>query len=247
MKKFLMLFVLVVCCTLLTLPALAGTRTIYPYPSMPPTSQMPYYGLYQQPYQQPYVQPYAQPCTPYAYSSCGGYPSYPPVTTSCWQGGATSAQQLYRCGLSLVYAKRYYDAIQVFHQFLNYYPQSSLADNALYWTGEAYYAQKQYYQAMGYFQQILTQYPHGNKVPDAMLKIALSHISLKRYNEGCQMIGELLHRYPNSEPAWKAYRWWDRCGGGYWGFDRPSYDSYSYGPQPQPIPMYSDSALPKNW
>ena len=240
MKKVLRLLVLLMCGAVLTLPVLVGAQTLYPYPSMAPTSSMPFYGpAYQQPYQQPYV----QPCIPsYAYSSCGG--GYPPVVTPCWQGGATSSEQLYRCGLSLVYAKRYYDAIRVFQQFLSYYPQSSLADNALYWTGEAYYAQKQYYQAMGYFQQILTQYPRGNKVPDALLKIALSQISLKRYNEGCQMIGELLHRYPNSDPARKAYYWWDRCGGGYW--DVPLYREYSYHSY-QPLPSYSDAALPKNW
>jgi len=163
--------------------------------------------------------------------------------TQCWQGGwSSNPQQLYRCGLSLVYAKRYSEAIQTFQQFLNSYPQSSLADNALYWTGEAYYAQKQYYQALGYFQQVLSRYPQENKVPDALLKIALSYMSLNRYSEGCQTLNDLQYRYPNSEPAQKAYRWRDRCG--YWGGGYTYTQPYSSN---RPQPWYSDSALPKYW
>jgi tol-pal system protein YbgF len=164
--------------------------------------------------------------------------------TQCWQGGWSNPQQLYRCGLSLVYARRYSEAIRIFQQFLNSYPQSSLADNALYWTGEAYYAQKQYYQALSYFQQILSRYPQGNKVPDALLKIALSYMSLNRDSEGCQMLNELQYRYPNSEPAQKAYRWMNRCG--YWGGGGTGYYSQPYSSN-TPQPWYSESVLPKYW
>ena len=210
-----------------------------------------------QPYQ-PYspYQPSIQPCDP---SSC----FYPPFQqpTQCWStGNWYGPQQMYRCGLSLVYAKRYHEAIQVFQNFLRSSPQSSLADNALYWTGECYYAQKQYQIALSYFQRVLFQYPRGNKVPDATLKIALSHMSLKQYNEGCRVLKELIACYPNSEPARKAYRWLGRCGGGYYDpypgnygqYDSP-YDSPYYG-EPvlpnygnPPLPPYSDSRLPKNW
>jgi tol-pal system protein YbgF len=164
---------------------------------------------------------------------------------------------MYRCGLSLVYARRYNEAIQVLQNFLRSYPQSSLADNALYWTGECYYAQKQYHTALSYFQRVLFQYPRGNKVPDATLKIALSHFSLKQYGEGCRVLNELISCYPNSEPARKAYRWLDRCGGGYYdpypgnygGYDSPYYGNLSlphYG-EPQLPPTSGDLTLPKNW
>ncbi len=226
MKKLTVSVVFFSCCFMLSasIPVWAQSQLPYP-PPFPNYYQQPYYSPYQ-----PYIQPYESPS--YFYP-----PSQP---TYCWPGTTWSnSQQMYRCGLSLVYARRYYEAIQVFQEFLRYYPQSSLADNALYWTGECYYAQKQYHIALSYFQRILFEYPHGNKVPDAMLKIALSHMSLKQYGEGCRVLNDLIYRYPNSEPARKAYRWLGRCGGGYsspyYGYDLPYYG------------YYGDATLPKNW
>ncbi len=258
MKKLFVLAVLAIGCVGM-LPHAAHAQSYYPGPIMQQPQLQPYsmpYQQYQQPYvpyqqyQQPYVpyqppyqsSPYSQPCMPaYNYSSC----VQPQIIPQCGQASGGNSQQMYRCGLSLVYARRYAEAIQTFQQFLSYYPQSSLADNALYWTGEAYYAQKQYYQALSLFQQVLTRYPQGNKVPDALLKMALSYMSLKRNSEGCQYLNELRYRYPNSEPAQKAYRWLDRCGysygGGGTGYTQQPYSSNI------PQPWYGESALPKYW
>ena len=246
MKKLCILAVLVSCWVGL-LPTTVQAQSYYPGPMIqqPQWQQSSPYALPYQSYQQPYVpyqQPYlySQPCTPaYNYSSC----VQPYIVPQCGSGWGGSPEQMYRCGLSLVYARRYGEAIQMFQQFLSYYPQSSLADNALYWAGEAYYAQKQYYQALGFFHQVLTRYPQGNKVPDALLKIALSYLSLKRNSEGCQYLNELRYHYPYSEPAQKAYRWLDRCGyasGGGSGYVQP-YSSTI------PQPWYSESSLPKYW
>ncbi len=235
------------CCLLLCGAFPAAAQTYSPY-AITPSLSFPSYG--QPPYPQygqtyPQYPQYIQPSQPQPYMPSPQHiqpvqpqpsPYYPPAQCGpgSWFG---SPQQMYRCGLSLVYAKRYYDAMQVLHHFLQAYPHSSLADNALYWIGECYYAQKQYYRALSYFQRIQFEYPRGNKVPDSLLKIGLCYISLKRYTEGCQVLNELVHRYPNSDPAGKAYRWLRRCGGG----------GYYSSPSPSYAPSYGDTSLPKNW
>lgn len=232
------------CFVWMTVFAASGVQAQAVYPPSPLTYSSPYtqpygYQPYIQPYTQPYTQPYVQPTQPCFSYGCG-YPSVP--QSSCTQGmwGQSSSEQFYRCALSLVYARRYTEAIHLFQMFLNYYPQSSLADNALYWTGECYYAQKQYATAIGYFQQVICDYPKGNKVPDALLKIALSYFSLKNYPQGCGVLSELLSRYPRSESAYKAYSWTNRCG-----YAAPSYSSpYSL---PYDGTYYTDPLLPKNW
>jgi tol-pal system protein YbgF len=142
----------------------------------------------------------------------------PQATPNYWQ----NPQCVYQQGLQLVKARRYYEAIQIFQAFLQYYPQSSLADNALYWTGECYYAMRQYGVALAYFQQIPAQYPRANKVPDSLLKTALCYFSMNQNAAGCQALNMLLMYYPKSEPARKAWRWQNRCGWG-GGYQNPCY------------------------
>jgi tol-pal system protein YbgF len=228
-------------------PYLAPSQP-YGQPYMQPYGQT--YG--QQPYMQPYgqlygqtygQQPYMQPVEPLVFP----YPSsqlYPPCQlTQCQSKNWCSAEQMYRCGLSLVYARQYDEAIQGLSMFLRFYPRSSLADNAVYWIGECYYARKHYQTALSYFHRVLAEYPRGNKVADAKLKTALAHISLRNYAEGCRWLNEVIYRHPRSEAASKAYRWLGYCGGGS-GYFYPDHD-YSYGNEP--THAYSDWLLPKNW
>ncbi len=230
------------------------------YQPMQP-SVAPYYQQQMQPsmYEQPYMvspQYYQQYLTP--------VPQVSPCAQTM-QAYSGNPNCLYNQGLYLVRRGNYYDAIQVFAQFLQYYPQSSLADNALYWTGESYYAMRQYSTALAYFQQIQAQYPRGNKVPDSLLKTALCYFSMRQNAAGCQAISTLLSYYPKSESARKAWRWSRRCGlggncyqqdpcsGAY--MPQTQYQQPSYYPtyQPQSYPMYpsypsyNDASFPKNY
>jgi len=182
----------------------------------------------------------------------------PQTMPNYWQ----NPQCIYQQGLQLVKARRYYEAIQTFQYFLQYYPQSSLADNALYWTGECYYAMRQYSVALAYFQQIPSQYPRGNKVPDSLLKTALCYFSMQQNAAGCQALNTLLTYYPRSESARKAWRWQNRCGWG-GGYQDPCYppqqqayppcstwsgnSCYPTYPTTSPYGYGSDSSFPKNY
>jgi tol-pal system protein YbgF len=256
MKKLIMSVSLLVCCAMVWMPVPVPAQTSQS-PCVPaPTYQQPTYQqpIYQQPiYQQPsYIQPPAIPYLPPQPQPQYIMPQPQPQPQQQWGTGYWyNPKQMYQYGLNLVYAKQYYQAIQIFQQFLSCYPQSSLADNALYWLGECYYAQKQYSTALWYFNRVLREYPRGNKVPDAMLKIALSYFSMKQNQRGCQMLQELMRCYPKSEPAQKAYRWLNRCGGSGGGYP-PCPPGYAYSAQPgygyaQTQPSYNDWSFPKNY
>lgn len=239
MKKLLISFSLLTCCFILWMsaPVFAQTQSSC-FPGTPYYQDQPYsppQPSYIQPPVLPHLPPQAQPSY---------YPPQPQPQPQWGTGYWYNPKQMYQYGLSLVYAKRYNEAIQIFQQFLRCYPQSSLADNALYWLGECYYVQKCYSTALWHFQCILSQYPRGNKVPDAMLKIALSYFSMKQNERGCQMLNELLQRYPKSEPAQKAYRWLNRCG---WSSGEGTYPPCPPPGYVYPYSYYGDSTFPRNY
>ena len=221
------------------------------------TSALAQQYYYQQPMQ---PQMFEMPYSPQQYlTSVPTVTLCPQATPNYWQ----NPQCVYQQALQMVKARRYYEAIQTFQYVLQYYPQSSLADNALYWTGECYYAMRQYSTALAYFQQIPAQYPRGNKVPDSLLKTALCYFSMNQRSAGCQALNTLLTYYPRSESARKAWRWQNRCGwgGGYqdpcyqppqqqcpsWDTGSSCYPSYPTYPTVSPYGYGSDSSFPKNY
>lgn len=134
-----------------------------------------------------------------------------------------SERGLYNYGLNLVYSKRCREAIRVFRDFLSTYPYSSLADNAVYWTGECYYYMKNYHRALREFQKVIDSYPRGNKVPDAMLKKGYSYLSLGQYERAFRTLEDLIYRYPDSRPARLARIKLSEYRGGY---GRPYFPPY---------------------
>jgi len=95
-------------------------------------------------------------------------------------------------------------AVLRFSRFLDDFRDSDLADNALYWTGEAYFDQKEYALALAEFQRVVSEYPEGNKVPDALLKSALCLAELKDRTRARNALYQLVDLYPSSEAARKA-------------------------------------------
>jgi tol-pal system protein YbgF len=92
-------------------------------------------------------------------------------------------------------------AVMGFQEVLEQYPTSQLADNALYWLGEAYYVQKDYKRALEHFRKVTDDYPKADKVPAAMLKVGFCEIELGRKSKARAALQELVKTYPNSEEA----------------------------------------------
>ena len=60
---------------------------------------------------------------------------------------ATDDKNAYQAAFNLMKDGKYDGAIAAFEKFLTAYPDSSMAENAQYWLGEAYYVNKSYYDA----------------------------------------------------------------------------------------------------
>lgn len=91
-----------------------------------------------------------------------------------------------------------------FDEYLKLYPDTELADNALYWLGEVEYIQHNYQGALDYFKQVESRYPQGNKVPAALFKAGLCQQQLGQNDEAKATFQRLAQKYPASPEAGQA-------------------------------------------
>ena len=79
--------------------------------------------------------------------------------------------------------QRYADAAEGFSTFLDRFPESGYAPNALYWLAETYYVTRDFETALGFFEDLRGRYPSSSKDGDALLKIGFSHFELRNWTE----------------------------------------------------------------
>jgi tol-pal system protein YbgF len=115
---------------------------------------------------------------------------------------AGSDTAAYQAAFGLLKNSQFDQAIAAFQQFLTTYPDSSLADNAQYWLGEAYYVNKSFPEALAAFQRVASQYPQSRKVPDALLKVGYCYYELKQLQEAHDTLAQVVASYPDT-PAGK--------------------------------------------
>ena len=101
----------------------------------------------------------------------------------------------YQAAFLLLKDSQYDQAIAAFTKFLADFPDSSLADNAQYWLGEAYYVTKDYPTALAAFQRVVDKYPQSRKVPDALLKVGYCQYELKQWDQARAVLGTVTSRY----------------------------------------------------
>ena len=92
-------------------------------------------------------------------------------------------------------------AIDGFKIYLQQFPESPYADNALYWIGECYYSQEIYDSAIDYFQRLILEYPQGDKVPAAYLKRGISLMQMDRTDEALSVFRLLISKHPLEEES----------------------------------------------
>ncbi len=114
--------------------------------------------------------------------------------------------------LKELYDQAYYDltrgnyelAKMGFAEYLRLYPDTELADNALYWMGETDYVQHHYEDALAIFQQVMEKYPDGNKLPAALFKVGLCQVTLTMKEEAKATFQTLIHDHPATPEASQA-------------------------------------------
>ncbi len=115
-----------------------------------------------------------------------------------------SAEFQYNRGQDLFMSGRYREARGVFLELSRSFPNHSLADNALYWLGEAYYTEQNYEKALKWFRKASGKYPDGNKAPDALLKVGYSYREMLSNDKARRAFKEVQDRYPDSDAAVSA-------------------------------------------
>jgi tol-pal system protein YbgF len=111
-------------------------------------------------------------------------------------GGSDTAA--YQTAFGLLKDSQYDRAIAAFQQFLVTYPDSSLADNAQYWLGEAYYVNKSFSEALAAFQRVVDKYPQSRKLPDSMLKIGYCDYELKQWQAAKTILAQVVSNFPDT-------------------------------------------------
>ncbi len=134
----------------------------------------------------------------------GGSPTTASVVPS-GSGPITIDQQgLYDQGFDLLKESRYQDAIGSFQQLVDAYPDSTLADDSLYWIGEANFVNRQYESAINAFEQVAMRYPSSDRVPEAMLKVGYVQYDMGAYDEAKVTFTEVVSRYSDHPVAISA-------------------------------------------
>lgn len=132
-------------------------------------------------------------------------------TVNVLDGGSLAPGQLpvpggsdrdnYQAAFELLKEQRYEQAGMAFQQFLVSFPDSQLADNALYWLAESYYVTDRFEDALKQFQTVISRFPRSRKVPDALLKIGYSNYELQRWDSARGALRRVQEDYPDTTAA----------------------------------------------
>ena len=112
-----------------------------------------------------------------------------------------SPQEAYSVAYNDYLKGNYELAIESFKLYRQQFPDSPLADNALYWIGECRYSQRKFEEAIDAFDELIVAYPQGDKGAAAHLKKGLSFIELGRKPEALAALKILVAKYPLEEES----------------------------------------------
>lgn len=121
--------------------------------------------------------------------------------TSAPPSGSFDPGELYDLALRDYQLGNYDVAVRQFTQYIEYFPDSELADDARYYIGDCYYTQSLYTQALDAYEILLNAYPDGNKVPATLLKIAFIKVARRELSEARSYLERVIGEFPDSEEA----------------------------------------------
>lgn len=124
--------------------------------------------------------------------------------------GGSDDKEAYQAAFTLLKDGQYDRAITAFQKFLVSFPDSALADNGVYWLGEAYYVNKSFPEAESAFERVLSKYPQSRKRPDAMLKIGYCQYELKEWDLSKKTLSQLVTQFPDTPSGHLAQQRLDR-------------------------------------
>jgi tol-pal system protein YbgF len=120
----------------------------------------------------------------------------PPASSS-----SLSPQEVYNTAYADYLKGNFELAIDGFKIYRENFPDSPLADNALYWIAECLYSQRKFAEAIEQINDLILNYPQGDKIAAAYLKKGLALAEMGRKNEALVVFKLLVSKYPLEEEA----------------------------------------------
>ena len=110
-------------------------------------------------------------------------------------------QSLYNTAYSDFSKGNFVLAISGFEEYASRYPESDLADNALYWVGECLFSQGKFADAVQAFDRMLEKYPQSDRAAAANLKKGLAFLEQNRISQALVQLRYVATTYPSSDEA----------------------------------------------
>ena len=112
-------------------------------------------------------------------------------------------ESLYERSNESLLRRQFGEAEAGFSNFLQKYPDHSLAGSAQYWLGETFYAQGDFKRAAANFLQGYKKYPKSRRAPDSLLKLGISLNRLGQGEQACAAYAAVSAEYPKAVDARK--------------------------------------------
>ncbi len=109
-----------------------------------------------------------------------------------------SPESLYERSNESLLRRQFGEAEAGFSNFLQKYPEHSLAGSAQYWLGETFYAQGDFKRAAANFLQGYKKYPRSRRAPDSLLKLGISLNRLGQAEQACAAYAAVSAEYPKA-------------------------------------------------
>jgi tol-pal system protein YbgF len=117
------------------------------------------------------------------------------------EAAGESPESLYERSNESLLRRQFGDAEAGFSNFLQKYPDHSLAGSAQYWLGETFYAQGDFKRAAANFLQGYKKYPKSRRAPDSLLKLGISLNRLGQGEQACAAYAAVSSEYPKAVDA----------------------------------------------
>ena len=130
-----------------------------------------------------------------------GQASGTPPEAAAAPSASSTPEELYRTSYEDYMRGNYDLAEQGFREYLKRWPNTDLADNALYWIGECEDAQGKTKEALDTFSKVLEQYPASDKAAAAQLKKGLLYLKLGDKGQGVLNLQYVVYEHPGTKEA----------------------------------------------
>ncbi|ALE51783.1 hypothetical protein SP60_00015 [Candidatus Thioglobus autotrophicus] len=114
------------------------------------------------------------------------------------------AKKIYTNARSLLVTDQYEQAVSLFKQYLDIYPDNNHASDAHYWLAKTYLAQGQHTLAKNTFVAFQQNSPLHHKYANSLFELARVYVELKQTDQAKKLLESMLDKFPSHRVADRA-------------------------------------------